>query len=201
MEKAVVLNSGGFDSTVLLADLSSRGIYDLYSMYFSYGQPNDDLGKTIAKENAEKLGANHIEVNLPEFSWSKSSFYDKDLNDFNGQYLEMRNMVFISYALSYAQSVGADSIYMALLNGCVYADCTDYFLDCINGICNFVFVNFNIPYRNCSKQELFPLAKSLGVGDSLKFISCDTPHNGIPCGKCVDCKDINEYKNFIKNEK
>ena len=69
MEKIVVLNSGGFDSTVLLTSVCENKENEVHSLYFSYGQLNDNLGAEIAKENAEKLGAIHHSISLPKFNF------------------------------------------------------------------------------------------------------------------------------------
>lgn len=197
-KKIIVLNSGGFDSTLLLTDLSARMDCEIHSLHFEYGQPNKDLDCKISEENAKKLGAIHHLIHLPVFEWTNSKFYDKTSNEFNSQYLEMRNMVFISYALSLAQSIGATEIYAALLKG-VYDDCNEKFIGLINELCNTVSIAFKTPYSKYEKEELYILAKKLGVGREYKFISCDTPVKGEPCGNCADCIAISEYMDILKD--
>jgi 7-cyano-7-deazaguanine synthase len=197
-EKIVVLNSGGFDSTVLLASLCAEEKYEVHSIYFSCGQLNDPMCSRIAERNASELGAIHHVFDLPKFSWTNSNFYDKDINEYHSQYLEMRNLVFISYALSFAESLKAKSIYMAILKG-NYADTCAEFIKNIGSICNLVGVDFMTPYKDCEKSDLFYLAKKLSVGDKLPYLSCDTPNNGKPCGVCADCKSLERYTNGILN--
>ena len=124
--KIVVLNSGGFDSTTLLLDLyNSTEDTEIHSLYFNYGQPNQSIDSMYAKENAEKIGAVHHEVTLPAIEWTKNSFYDGSINEYSGQYLEMRNLIFLSYAASLAESIGATEIYCAILKGHGYSDTSE----------------------------------------------------------------------------
>lgn len=199
MKKIVVLNSGGFDSTVLLADLASTGEYEIHSLYFDYGQLNRNLDSVIAKENAEKLNAVHHTIKLPVFSWSNSEFYSEDSNEYNSQYLEMRNMIFISYAISLAESICAVEIYMAILNSHGYKDTSKPFIGAVKNLCNVIGITFETPYSHCEKQDLFYIAKKLKVGTEYRFISCDTPKEDLPCGKCADCNSISEYMGVLED--
>lgn len=200
MEKIVVLNSGGFDSTTLLADLASYKKYEIHSLYFDYGQLNSLYDSKCAKDNADNLGAIHHEVNLPKFEWSKSSFYEEDSNEYKSQYLEMRNVIFISYALSLAESIGATSIYAAILGNGNYKDTSAPFLERMKSLCEVLGVSFETPYAQFEKPDLFYIAKKLGVGTKLPYFSCDTPKNGNPCKKCLDCKSLEDYEFIIHNK-
>ena len=193
-KKAVVLNSGGFDSTTLLAMLAHFNEREIYSVYFDCGQLNNPECSKVARENAEKAGAHHYEVKLPKFSWTKSTFYKEGVNDYDGQYLEMRNLVFISYAMSLADSVGSEEIYAAILNNTDYKDTSTEFLEAMRGLCESVGMTFNTPFSNNCKAEMFELAKAVGVGTKYKYFSCDLPVNGSPCHDCLDCKDTDYFE-------
>ena len=200
MKKIVVLNSGGFDSTTLLAELASTEECEIHSLYFDYGQPNYPYDSKCAKENAEKLGAIHHEIFLPKITWTKNTFYNTSINEYKTQYLEMRNVIFISYALSLAEGVGAEAIYMAILANGQYKDTNPEFIVKMRDLCETLGVKFETPYAELVKQQLYPFAKIAGVGKSLPFISCDTPNNGNPCGKCLDCECISEYTNYLNKK-
>lgn len=193
----VVLNSGGFDSAVLLAELSHFGECEIHSIYFDCGQINNPQCSRIAKENAETAGAIHHEVKLPKFSWTKSTFYTEGVSDYDGQYLEMRNLVFISYAMSLADSVGAEEIYAAILNNTDYKDTSTEFLDAVSNLCESVGMQFFTPLSQYCKRGLFEVAKFYGVGTKYKYFSCDNPVNGSPCHVCDDCKDLDYYEKEI----
>ena len=115
MEKIVVLNSGGFDSTVLLAFFHKEYKAEIHSLYFSYGQTNDSIAAECARLNAEKYCKTHKVIALPKIDWTNSEFYSKDYESLESKYLEARNLIFASYAVSYAESIGANSISMALI--------------------------------------------------------------------------------------
>ena len=141
MKKIVVLNSGGFDSTVLLASMCEDKNVEVHSLYFSYGQLNGNIDSRIARENARKLGAIHHEIKLPQFTWSNSEFYEEDSNEYYSQYVEMRNMIFISYAMSFAESICASSIHMAILKSHGYIDTSKQFIGAVKNLCNVIEPN------------------------------------------------------------
>lgn len=202
MEKIVVLNSGGFDSTVLLVDTVTKNPdCEIHSLYFSYGQLNDEIGASIALENANKLGVTHHQLIIPPISWSKGNFYKEDTNEYVTQYLEMRNLIFLSYAISMAESLNADVITMALLKSHGYVDTSPEFIELMKEICKLIGVDFQTPYSGCDKYDIYGIAKTLKVGPKFKFISCDTPdEKGNPCGKCLDCESIAEYNQVLKDD-
>lgn len=201
MKKIVVLNSGGFDSTTLLADISTWfDECEIHSLYFDYGQPNSLYDSKCAKDNADKVKAIHHEIILPRISWTKNNFYSESTNEHDTQYLEMRNVIFISYALSLAESIGADSIYMAILANGTYPDTKPEFIEKMKSLCSTFGISFETPYSEVPKNGLFYIAKKLGVGTKFKYFSCDTPIMGKPCGKCPDCEALKDYEYIINNK-
>lgn len=202
MRKIVVLNSGGFDSTVLLLQtIMENPDCEIHSLYFDYKQPNRKWDSKISKENAHKVGAIHHSIDIPALSWSKGNFYNPKSNQYITQYLEMRNMIFISYAISLAESIGAESIKMAILKSHGYTDTSTDFINCIKEICKLVNIDFEAPFMDLDKFDIYGLAKILKIGTEYSFISCDTPdENGNPCGKCADCTCINEYLQILNDD-
>ena len=198
--KVIVLNSGGFDSTVLLHYVSSSygESAEVYSVFFDYGQLSATQEREKSLYNANLVGVkDHIEITLPPFYWTRSNFYGEGFER-ESQYLEYRNLVFLSYAFSLAQSLGADTIYTALL-GCTeeehYADCSRSFLNSVNSISPNIRVE--APFSELTKEELFPLAFFYGIGPS-DFHSCDVPkEGGVPCGECLDCKSLEKVEESL----
>lgn len=200
-EKIVVLNSGGFDSTLLI--IKAKELYpdsEIHSMYFSYGQPNGDFDSKFAKENADKVGAVHHTVVIPKISWSKLNFYSVEDNSYERQYLEMRNLIFISYAMSMAEAIEAKHILMAILKGGKYPDTSPKFISIIRQLCKEVGIGFETPFIDYDKSELYGLAKVYKLGIDYNFISCDTPKkDGEPCGQCLDCRSISDYFDVLED--
>lgn len=202
--KIVALNSGGFDSVVLLHDL--KNLYpdsEIHSLFFDYSQPNFEQESKCAENVAKLLGIKHTVISLPQFNWSKSDMlnpvnahkYVKEEN----QYVEYRNLIFLSYALSYAQSIGAKFIFTAILKSELgYADTQPQFINNFNKLsiesCGIKVV---APYQDKNKFDLATIAFELGVEPN-SFFSCNTPdENGKPCGKCGDCQAIEIVNKFL----
>lgn len=198
-EKILVLCSGGFDSIVMLNELvqiEAIPVEDIHIMFFNYGQKNyvQECACTeimIDKLNIPRL--NTIGFQLPNFSgWASSSLTDDNVENphsLGSQYVPMRNMIFFSYALSYAQSKGCKKIYSAILSNGTYDDTNSGFLESMTEIAERVGIKFVFPYATETKMSLAGLARKMGIKPD-DFFSCNTPVNGEPCGVCWDCKQI-----------
>lgn len=208
MSKPVVaLCSGGFDSITLLHDLRyNKPDLEIHTLFFDYGQRSKSEEERCAKHSSEKLNCIFHKVVLPEFNWTHSNFYGEEYKDKTSQYLEYRNLIFFSYALSLAQSIGADKIYAAILvsplNG-GYADNSPEFVSCLNSLSNLQGIDIVTPYITFEKDVLGHLAYKYGVYKG-EWFSCDTPKQGenfvlTPCGECPDCKFLKRYDIELEN--
>lgn len=199
--KIVVLNSGGFDSTVMIHDI--RKHYpkaEIHSLFFNYGQNNASMEEYCATGNAEKVNAQSImRITIPRIDWTKNNFYSSDLKDAPSQYLEMRNLIFLSYALSYGQSINATDIMAAfLVSHFGYDDTSPEFVKRFNEISSLVGIKFTAPYIEIEKEDIANLLPEFGIKED-DFFSCDVPMNNKPCGKCGDCTCIADiYKSLPK---
>ena len=93
MKKVVVLNSGGFDSSVLINDVCSLfedENTEVYSLHFLYGAPNEREQKKCVKKMCDRLGVENVVIRLPKIKWSKSKFYNIKATDYESNYLEYR---------------------------------------------------------------------------------------------------------------
>lgn len=177
---SILLNSGGLDSTVLAYGLANAGIADVYSLFFNYKQPNLIYERNCAKTNAKELGMDFIEIKLPKFTWTAHNFYEKD------DYLEMRNLIFLSYALSIAEAKGADTVYAAVRQY-KYADCTTQFTQLIGSLSLCTSgITIEFPYLSFEIENMVNEARKLGITRD-KFFSCNSPKDGKPCGICEKC--------------
>lgn len=187
-EKIVVLVSGGFDS-VILANFVRESFpeSEITGLFFGYGQQAYTAEKRCSQRACKKLGFIFKEIDLPKFEWTKSEFYKEGFISNDKQCLESRNIVFLSYALSYCQSIGATSIYAAILKSLGYFDTSDTFLDKFGEICLDSGVNLYTPFSNYDKKDLSGYVFKYNIQKE-DFNSCDTPDsNGRSCGKCPDC--------------
>lgn len=196
MSKIVVLNSGGFDSITLINFLHRLwGEREIHSLHFLYGARNTVQQEKCVDKVCEKIGAVNVKIPLPPFTWTTGEFYEQGY-DLKTQYVEYRNMVFLSYALSYAQAVGADQIYLATLKAEDYVDCNKEFLDYMNKIANLSGISIIAPFSDCEfKLSLVECAR--GFVDKDDYFSCDNPIDGKPCGTCVDCVALKEVEKYL----
>ncbi len=194
-KKVVVLNSGGFDSTVLIHKVRDEQGEDceIHSLFFDYGQRSLEQESYWSEYNAKKVGAIHHVIALPKFSWTTGEFYQEGW-DYKTQYLEWRNLVFMSYAFSFAESIKAEMIFLATLRSHGYKDTSEVFLAAMNMLDRDIEVVAPFKDMDGKYDGLVDLAFYYGIKPN-HFHSCDNPkENGEPCGYCTDCLDI-QYAN------
>lgn len=200
MSKVVVLNSGGFDSVVLLNYLHYiQGETNIHSLHFLYGANNEEQQLKCVNRVCEKLGVTNKVLQLPKIDWTTSDFFtDKEYHK-SSQYLEYRNLIFLSYALSYAESIKADKIYVAFINNSNYPDTSIEFLEGLNSFCQPASgITIDAPFIFDSKFRLGHIAKYLGITPD-DYFSCDKPVDSKPCGKCLDCTALREISEQVEN--
>ena len=193
MAKIVVLNSGGFDSIVLIHYLYNiLGEKDLYSLHFKYGENNEIQQLECVDRVCKKFNIPNKVIKLPPMNWTQSNFFTDSEYVGENQYLEWRNLIFLSYAMSYAEAIKADSIYLALLNIADYKDTTPEFIEKMNYVGNIPII---APFINDNKNRLGHIAKYLKISPE-EYFSCDKPtKDGKPCGECPDCKALYDIFN------
>lgn len=199
-EKVVVLNSGGFDSVVLMHHVVKEFNQDIISVFFDYGQRNRKYEMEKAEQVAKKLGAEHIVISLPPFHWVVSGLYEGVEITIENEYIPMRNLVFLAYALSIAETYGASRVYAAFIGNLVpYADTSLSFVKNLRKVFkDSCGIRFEAPFRRYSKYTVGMLAFKYGIkpGD---YFSCNYPDSeGVPCGKCGDCTELADIEKSLK---
>ena len=204
-KKAIVLFSGGLDSTTCLYWALAQG-YACETLTVCYGQKHAREVEA-ARQIAEKLHVKQHLVTL-DFPWLKSSsLVDKkqiipehNLSDItNGQipstYVPGRNLVFLSVAASLADSIGADAIVAGpnAIDFSGYPDCTPDFFKAAGQAINLGTargvkqgIEVLAPLMDLSKTDIVKLGAKLGVPFELTW-SCYAGGEK-PCGKCDSCK-------------
>ncbi|MCL2005435.1 MAG: 7-cyano-7-deazaguanine synthase QueC [Planctomycetaceae bacterium] len=205
--RAVVLLSGGLDSATVAAIAKNEG-RELFALTIDYGQRHKQEIEA-AKKVAEHLGiAQHLimPVNLRLFGGSSlTSDMEVPKNvpaELIGQhipntYVPARNTIFLALALAYAESVGADRIYIGIssVDYSGYPDCRPEFLQAFNALANLATKlgvessSFSIeaPLLSLSKRETILRGLELGVDYSLTFTCYDPLPGGESCGCCESC--------------
>lgn len=208
MKKAIILLSGGLDSTTILAMAKNDG-YDCHALSFNYGQRHGielEFAQNIAKEYDIK---NHHIANIDlrlfggsaltdEINVPKVNHVDEIKSDIPVTYVPARNTIFLSFALAYAEVTGAYDIFIGVnaIDYSGYPDCRPEFIRAYEKMANLATaytinnvgkIKIHTPLINLSKAEIIRLGKNLNV-DYSKTISCYDPSpEGIACGKCHAC--------------
>ena len=203
---AVILLSGGLDSTTCLAIAKKQG-YTLNTITINYGQHHNfelQSAKKIIKAFKIK---NHrlIDLNLAQFGGSAltdqiavpKDRQESDIKDIPATYVPARNTVFLSLALAWAETLDAYDIFIGVnaLDYSGYPDCRPEYISAFEKMSNLATkasvegATFQIhtPLIQMTKAEIILTGLKLGIDYSLTSSCYDPNKNGIPCGHCDAC--------------
>ncbi len=204
--KAVVLYSGGLDSTTCMAIAKSEGFVP-YAMSFSYGQRHSvELTKALA--NATKVGAagHHlVEFDLRKIGGSALTADIEvpkggvDENAIPVTYVPARNTIFLSFALGWAEVLGAFDIFIGVnaLDYSGYPDCRPEYIDAFETMANLATkaavegkgrYRIHSPLISLTKAEIIRRGMALGVDYALTHSCYDPTPEGLSCGVCDSCR-------------
>ncbi len=205
MEKAVVLLSGGLDSCTCMAVAKSKG-YEVYPISFNYHQRHN-IELEGAKKIAEFYGVTkHLIIETNMEAIGGSALTDTHIavpeGDVNREtvpptYVPARNLIFLSYAMGYAEVLGASHVYIGVnsVDYSGYPDCRPEFIAKFQDLANFATtatavdgkkITIETPLQNLTKKDIVLLGTKLGA--PLQYThSC---YNGgeKACGVCDSCK-------------
>jgi 7-cyano-7-deazaguanine synthase len=203
MKKAVVLLSGGLDSTTCLALAKSQG-YACYGLSFSYGQRHSSE-LLAATRIANHLGVEHKIATLDAALFGGSALTDKsmDIPDYQESteipvtYVPARNTIFLSMALGFAESIGARDIFIGVssVDYSHYPDCRPEFIQAFQTLANVAtkagvdgdFFTVHAPLQYLSKVQTIELGVALGVDYGLTVSCYQANEAGEACGQCDSC--------------
>lgn len=205
MKKAIVLLSGGLDSTTALYLAQSQGFDEIYALTFLYGQKHDkELKSAQAVAQTAKV-KEHKVVNLLLNQWSGCALTDPEVDvedgkiareDIPSTYVPARNMVFLSVAASWADALDITDIFIGVseVDYSGYVDCREEFIRAMENAINLGTVlgaekkrhlTIHTPFMHMTKAEEVKLGIQLGVDYSQTW----TCYRGDdkPCGTCDSC--------------
>ena len=199
-EKAVLILSGGMDSTTLLYDLISQG-YEVHAVTFDYHQKHKNE-IACAKKTCKKLQVPHKIIDISVMNELAPSCLTRDAWEVpEGNYAEEsmkqtvvpnRNMVFLSLAASYAIGIGATHLFYAAHAGdhAIYPDCRPAFVSAMATafhLCDWNGLVLDVPYLYLTKADIVKRGIPLGVDFYLTW----TCYKGgkRSCGKCGSCDE------------
>ena len=208
MNRAVVLLSGGLDSTTTLALAMAEG-FETYTLSFDYGQRHK-VELAAARRVAQSLGAReHRIVRIDNDIFGRSALTDdidvpkaRSVAEIAGSipvtYVPARNAIFLSYALAWAESLGAADIFIGVnaLDYSGYPDCRPEFITAFEKMADLATktgvegAHFKIhtPLIAMSKAEIIRQAGELRVDLSLTHSCYDPTPDGRACGLCDSCQ-------------
>ncbi|MEM1245252.1 MAG: 7-cyano-7-deazaguanine synthase QueC [Acidobacteriota bacterium] len=205
--RAVVLLSGGLDSTTVLAMALADG-FDVYALSFSYGQRHDvelEAAKTVAAQ-FEVQDHRIAQIDLRAFGGSALTD-DIDVpkgRDLEEQpeipitYVPARNTIFLSFAMAWAEVLDASSVFVGVnaLDYSGYPDCRPEYIEAFQTMANLATragvtgeteLEIRTPLIDLTKAQIIARGLELGV-DYSKTISCYDPDpDGRACGECDAC--------------
>ncbi len=206
-KKAVVLLSGGIDSTTTLA-ISKKDGFEPCAMSFNYGQRHVyelEAARTICEFMEVK---HRIELNIDLRKIGGSALTDniavpKDRpeREISGEipvtYVPARNTIFLSYALGWAEVLGAHDMYIGVnsVDYSGYPDCRPEFIEAFESLANLAtkagveghHITIHTPLINMTKAEIIKTGTDLGVNYALTFSCYDPTPDGFACGRCDSC--------------
>ncbi len=204
--KAVILLSGGLDSTTCLAIAKHQG-FDLNALTLNYGQRHDFELKSAQKIVDHFKIKNHSVVNINLAQFGGSALTDEidvpkdrsesEMTDIPITYVPARNTVFLSLALAWAETINAFNIFIGVnvLDYSGYPDCRPEYIAAFEKTANLATkagvsgerFKIHTPLINMKKSEIILNGLKLGVDYSLTSSCYDPLKNGTPCGHCDAC--------------
>jgi 7-cyano-7-deazaguanine synthase len=208
-KKAVLLLSGGLDSTTLLALAKSEG-RAVHALSFSYGQRHSAELAAARKIAAHYAVVQHIVTNIDLRVFGGSAL-TSDIEVPKGEspagrhdipitYVPARNTIFLSFALAWAEVLGASEIFIGVnaLDYSGYPDCRPGFISAFERMANLATrvgveseqpaIRIRTPLIGMTKREIIELGLSLGVDYSITTSCYDPDASGAACGACDACQ-------------
>jgi 7-cyano-7-deazaguanine synthase len=204
MSRAVVLLSGGLDSSTALA-VARRDGHELYAMTFRYGQRHAvEVGAAQRIARAARV-ADQVVVDIDLRAFGGSALTSElavpksgATNGIPVTYVPARNTIFLSYALAWAEVLGAGDIYIGVnaLDYSGYPDCRPEYVEAFQRMAGLATraavegtpVRIRAPLIDKTKAEIITLGRSLGVDYALTTSCYDPAADGTPCGACDACR-------------
>src|SRR5687767_2193220 len=205
---AVVLLSGGIDSTTTAAIAMSRG-FDVHALSFRYGQRHrSELD--AARRVAERLGISRhviLDIDLRAFGGSaltsdievpKDTPMDEIGQRIPATYVPARNTIFLSFALGWAEVLGASDIFIGAnaMDYSGYPDCRPEYIQAFQRMADLATkagveagrrITIHTPLIELAKRDIIERGLALGVDYSLTLTCYDPSPDGAACGRCEAC--------------
>jgi 7-cyano-7-deazaguanine synthase len=203
-KKAVILVSGGLDSTTVVAMAKRQG-YKCYTLSFDYGQRHRSELEAASRVSESMAVVEHKVVKLDLGSIGGSALTDTSIDVPEAEtsgipvtYVPARNTVFLSIALGWAEVLGANDIFLGVnaVDFSGYPDCRPEYITAFERMANLATraavegqpLTVHAPLIDMSKAQIIQAGIELGV-DYSKTVSCyQASLEGEACGRCESCR-------------
>jgi 7-cyano-7-deazaguanine synthase len=208
-KKAVVLSSGGIDSTTVMAMAKHEG-FKIFSLSFFYGQRHA-FELEAAQKVANAIGVTEhlvININLKQIGGSSLTDdmdvpKDRDEQEMSREipatYVPARNTIFLSFALAWAEVLKSSDIFIGVnaIDYSGYPDCRPEYIDAFEKMANLATkagvegttkIKIRTPLIRLTKAEIIQKGIELGVDYALTHSCYDPSPKGLACGRCDSCQ-------------
>lgn len=203
-KKAVILFSGGLDSTTVLA-LALKSGYDVFPLTIVYGQRHSiEIEKSKGILERYGLTEKSTIFNIDLSFFSNCSLLNKDMavpdnltSGIPSTYVPSRNLIFLSIATGFAETIDAEKIFIGVnsVDYSGYPDCRPEFVEAFNRTISVGTkqgvekeISVEAPLIKLSKKEIIKLGTLLDVDYSLTHSCYNPAENGKSCGVCDSCR-------------
>jgi 7-cyano-7-deazaguanine synthase len=207
-KKAIVLSSGGLDSTTVMAIVKDKG-YDIYSLSFDYGQRHvfelqaarrvagiyQAKDHLVVKTDLTAIGGSALtaEIDVP-----KRRKADKKSTDIPVTYVPARNTIFLAYALAWSEVLQTPDLFIGVnaIDYSGYPDCRPEYIQAFEkmaglatkaGVEGLFQIKIHTPLIQMSKAEIILAGSRLNVDYSITHSCYDPDPSGRACGNCDSC--------------
>ena len=212
LRKAVVLLSGGVDSSTTLAIARTEG-FDVYALSFDYGQRNKiEIGSAQEVAKANRVSEHRVfSIDLRTIGGSaltgdfevpmkskvesrKSKVESSKFRKVPITYVPARNTIFLAIALAWAEVLGAEDIFIGAntMDYSGYPDCRPEYIEAFEKLAGLATVSGKVriraPLMHMTKAEIVVKGISLGVDYSMTQSCYNPAPDGAACGKCESCR-------------
>ena len=216
-KKAVVLSSGGLDSTTVMAIVKDKG-YDIYSLSFDYGQRHvfelqaarrvaeiyQAKAHLVVKTDLTAIGGSALtaEIDVP-----KHRKADEKSTDIPVTYVPARNTIFLAYALAWSEVLQTPDLFIGVnaIDYSGYPDCRPEYIQAFEKMARLATkagaeglfqIKIHTPLIQMSKAEIILAGSRLNVDYGITHSCYDPDPSGRACGNCDSC-DLRR-KGFVK---
>jgi len=207
-KKAVVLSSGGLDSTTVMA-IARRDGFEIYSLSFFYGQRHSQELDAAERVAASLEASRHMIINIDLKQIGGSALTDDRIDvpklrkpaDMTAgipvTYVPARNTIFLSYALAWAETLSAGHIFIGVnaLDYSGYPDCRPEYIRAFEHLANLATragvegtrIRIVAPLQHLTKAQIIKTGIDLGIDYAITHSCYDPSTQGLACGRCDSC--------------